>query len=162
MLSVLDGRRPPRPAECSDWLWTIIVQCWSEDSVSRLTAPEVAALLAQPLSTSLARSTVLTINGEAEDFLPQTNTEPRRQDEGTSPPCPGTTKKPQKERVSSIGGRVRRRRVAFPSRDRDEPPSKSQKTSATEADNEVTQVTVDPACEQPEVCYTLENRFCEF
>ena len=160
MLSVLDGRRPPRPAECSDWLWTIIVRCWCEDSTSRLTASEVAALLAQPLSTSLARSKVFIINGEADDYLPQKNAEPRRQDEWSSPPYTVTTKNSQKFSLNEAKTPVKRRRTTFPSRDSDEPPPRSQEIPVAEAQkNEAIEVAGDAAHKQPEVCYTLNDRF---
>ncbi|KAK1227756.1 Homeobox protein tos8 [Marasmius sp. AFHP31] len=47
VLAVLNGMRPTSPAECPDWLWKIIENCWSEEAGSRLTASEVTALLAR-------------------------------------------------------------------------------------------------------------------
>ncbi|KAK1227758.1 Homeobox protein tos8 [Marasmius sp. AFHP31] len=70
VLAVLNGIRPPRPAECPDQLWMIIERCWSEESRSRLIASQVAALLVETTLTSLsAPSNISVVNTKGVEHI---------------------------------------------------------------------------------------------
>ncbi|KAJ3558147.1 hypothetical protein NM688_g1089 [Phlebia brevispora] len=43
--AILEGRRPPRPANMTDALWTLVQQCWANDSRARPSARQVVASL---------------------------------------------------------------------------------------------------------------------
>ncbi|KAJ8081020.1 Homeobox protein tos8 [Marasmius tenuissimus] len=78
MIAVLSGLRPTRPAGCPDQLWTIIENCWTEDSGSRPVASQVTSLLVKvtfPTPESDTQHTQTCLSDHNDLYLPNVQQE---------------------------------------------------------------------------------------